>query len=91
MKGLFVQAASALTPIPFPTPTPSPHPTPSPTPAYSPTPTPVSIEDLTETLNSAASDEEKRNFLMEFLLSQRDVLFSFAKTLLFAIIIFYCS
>lgn len=88
MKGLFVQAASALTPIPFPTPTPSPHPTPSPTPAYSPTPTPVSIEDLTETLNSAASDEEKRNFLMEFLLSQRDVLFSFAKTLLFAIIIF---
>lgn len=86
MRGYLFQAFSELTPIPFPTPTPSPHPTPTPT--LTPTPTPVSIEDLTETLNSGVSSEEKTNFFMEFLLSQKNVLLGFAKTLLFAFIVF---
>lgn len=86
MKGYLIQAFSELTPIPFPTPTPSPHPTPTPT--LIPSPTLVSIEDLTETLNSGVSNEEKTSFLMEFLLSQKDVLLGFVKTLLFAFIVF---
>ena len=86
MKGYLFQAFSELTPIPFPTPTPSPHPTPTPT--LIPTPTPVSIQDLTETLNSGVSSEEKTSFFMEFLLSQKNVLLGFAKTLLFAFIVF---
>lgn len=49
----------------------------------------ISTEKLTETLNSSSvSDEEKRNFLIEYLLSQRSVILDGVKTLLFALLIY---
>lgn len=48
----------------------------------------ASIEDLAETLGSSVSNEEKTSFLIEYLLSQRSVIMDFAKTLIFAIIVF---
>jgi small conductance mechanosensitive channel len=48
----------------------------------------TSIEELAENLNSSASSEEKTNFLIEYLLSQRSVILDFAKTLILAFIIY---
>ena len=48
----------------------------------------LDTDDLAKALNSSASSEEKTNFLIEYLLSQRSVLLDFAKTLLFALIVF---
>lgn len=44
--------------------------------------------ELTKALQSSASGEEKTNFLIEYLLSQRGALLDFAKTLLFALVVF---
>ena len=46
------------------------------------------IKQLADTLNSNASNEEKTNFLIEYLLAQRSVLLDAAKTLLFVLVIF---
>ena len=48
----------------------------------------LDTDDLAKALNSSASSEEKTNFLIEYLLSQRSALLDFAKTLLFALIVF---
>lgn len=48
----------------------------------------LDTDDLAKALNSSASSEEKTNFLIEYLLSQRSALLDFVKTLLFALIVF---
>lgn len=48
----------------------------------------ASLEDLAETLGSSVSNEEKTSFLIEYLLSQRSTIMDFAKTLIFAIIVY---
>ncbi len=49
----------------------------------------VSAEELSETLNSAtATGAEKTSFLIEYLLSQRNVLLDGLKTILFALFVF---
>ena len=49
----------------------------------------VSAEELTETLNSAtATSAEKTSFLIEYLLSQRNVMLDGLKTILFAIFVY---
>lgn len=50
--------------------------------------TALDTEELTKALQSSASGEEKTNFLIEYLLSQRGALLDFAKTLLFALVVF---
>lgn len=46
------------------------------------------MEEVVNTLNSAASSEEKTNFIIEYLLSQRGVLLDGLKTILFALIVY---
>lgn len=46
------------------------------------------MEEVVNTLNSAASSEEKTNFIIEYLLSQRGVLLDGLKTILFAFIVY---
>lgn len=53
-----------------------------------PLPDSASIEDLAETLQSSATSEEKTSFLIEYLLAQRGALLDFAKTLLFALLVY---
>lgn len=48
----------------------------------------ISVEELQKIMNSSASDEQKTSFFIKYLLSQREWLLDFAKTLLVAIIIF---
>ena len=49
----------------------------------------VSVEELSETLNSAtATGAEKSSFLIEYLLSQRNVMLNGLKTILFALFVF---
>ena len=40
----------------------------------------MSVEELTEAMQSSASGEEKTSFLIEYLLSQREGILDFAKT-----------
>ena len=48
----------------------------------------ISVDELQKVMNSSASDEQKTNFFIQYLLSQREWLLDFAKTLVFAIIVF---
>ncbi len=89
MKEVLLQAFPKLPPEPFPTLPPVPTLAPFSPPTPTPSPTPITIEDLTETLSSNVSDEVKRNFLMEYLLTQRNVLLNFARTLLIAFIVYF--
>lgn len=57
-------------------------------PTQTPNPESASVEELTETLQSSASSEEKTNFLIEYLLAQRGAILDFFKTLLFALIVY---
>ena len=47
-----------------------------------------SMDEVVQTLESDTSAEEKYNFLMQYLLDQREPLLNFCKTLIFALIIF---
>jgi small conductance mechanosensitive channel len=49
----------------------------------------ASVEELAEAMQSSASGEEKTSFLIEYLLSQREGILDFAKTLLFALFIYF--
>lgn len=46
------------------------------------------MDEIVNELNSAASSEEKTNFLIEYLLSQRGIILDFLKTLLFAVLVY---
>ena len=48
----------------------------------------IGVEEIQKGLDSAKTTEEKTNFLIEYLLGQRAALLDFAKTVLFAIIVF---
>ena len=48
-----------------------------------------SVEELTEAMQSSASGEEKTSFLIEYLLSQREGILDFAKTLIFALFVYF--
>lgn len=50
--------------------------------------TDLNVEDIQKGLDSASTAEEKTSFLIEYLLNQRAALMDFAKTILFAIIIY---
>lgn len=48
----------------------------------------IGVEELHKVMNSSASDEQKTSFFIQYLLSQREWLLDFAKTLLIAVIVF---
>lgn len=48
----------------------------------------IGVDELQKVMNSSASDEQKKSFFIQYLLSQREWLLDFAKTLLIAVIIF---
>ena len=48
----------------------------------------IKLDELEQVFNSSASDSEKTNFLMQYLLGQRDWLLDFAKTLLIAVLVY---
>ena len=48
----------------------------------------MGVEELQKHFDSAETTEEKTSFLIEYLLGQRAVLMDFAKTLIFAIIVY---
>lgn len=48
----------------------------------------IGVDELQKVMNSSASDEQKTSFFIQYLLSQREWLLDFAKTLLIAIIVF---
>lgn len=48
----------------------------------------IDIKDVEEVMNSGDSVEEKTSFFIQYLLSQREPLLNFARTLLFAVIVF---
>lgn len=48
----------------------------------------IGLEDVEKVMSSEASGSEKTNFLIQYLLNQREPLLNFAKTVLFAVIIF---
>ena len=48
----------------------------------------IGVEEIQKGLDSAKTTEEKTSFLIEYLLGQRAALLDFAKTVLFAIIVF---
>lgn len=48
----------------------------------------ISTDELQKVMNSSASDEQKTSFFIQYLLSQREWLLDFAKTLLIAVIVF---
>lgn len=48
----------------------------------------IGVDELQKVMNSSASDEQKTSFFIKYLLSQREWLLDFAKTLLIAVIIF---
>lgn len=48
----------------------------------------IGVDELQEVMNSSASDKQKTSFFIQYLLSQREWLLDFAKTLLIAVIIF---
>lgn len=48
----------------------------------------IGVDELQKVMNSSASDEQKTSFFIQYLLSQRERLLDFAKTLLIAVIIF---
>ncbi len=57
-------------------------------PAPSVEPEDANIEQLTQTLQSAATNEEKTSFLIEYLLAQRGAILDFVKTLVFAVLVY---
>lgn len=48
----------------------------------------ANIDQLTQTLQSSATSEEKTSFLIEYLLAQRGAVLDFLKTLLFALLVY---
>lgn len=48
----------------------------------------IGVDELQKVMNSSASDEQKTSFFIKYLLSQREWLLDFAKTLVIAVIIF---
>ncbi|MBU5479517.1 mechanosensitive ion channel [Eubacterium sp. MSJ-13] len=48
----------------------------------------IGVDELQKVMNSSASDEQKTSFFIQYLLSQREWLLDFAKTLLIAIVVF---
>lgn len=48
----------------------------------------IGVDELHKVMNSSASDEQKTSFFIQHLLSQREWLLDFAKTLLIAVIVF---
>ena len=48
----------------------------------------IGVDELHKVMNSSASDEQQTSFFIQYLLSQREWLLDFAKTLLIAVIVF---
>ena len=48
----------------------------------------IGVDELQKVMNSSASDEQKTSFFIQYLLSQREWLLDFAKTILIAIVVF---
>ena len=48
----------------------------------------IGVDELHKVMNSSASNEQKTSFFIQYLLSQREWLLDFAKTLLIAVIVF---
>ena len=48
----------------------------------------IGVDELQKVMNSSASDKQKTSFFIQYLLSQREWLLDFAKTLLIAVIVF---
>lgn len=48
----------------------------------------IGVDELQKVMNSSASDEQKTSFFIQYLLSQREWLLDFAKTLLIAVLVF---
>lgn len=48
----------------------------------------IELEDLGKVINSGVSSEEKTNFIIQYILAQREPLLNFFKTLVFALIVF---
>ena len=48
----------------------------------------IGVDELQKVMNSSASDEQKTSFFIQYLLSQREWLLDFAKTLLIDVIVF---
>ena len=49
----------------------------------------IGVDELQKVMNSSASDKQKTSFFIQYLLSQREWLLDFAKTLLIAVIVFH--
>lgn len=48
----------------------------------------IELEDIGKVINSEVSSEEKTNFIIQYILAQREPLLNFFKTLVFALIVF---
>lgn len=48
----------------------------------------IGVDELQKVMNSSASDEQKTSFFIQYLLSQREWLLDFAKTVLIALVVF---
>lgn len=48
----------------------------------------IELEDVGKVINSGVSSEEKTNFVIQYMLAQREPLLNFLKTLVFALIVF---
>lgn len=49
----------------------------------------ASVEELAEVMQSSTSGEERTSFLIEYLLAQREAVLDFARTLLFALLVYF--
>lgn len=48
----------------------------------------INLEDVGKVINSEASNEEKTNFIIQYILAQREPLLNYLKTLIFAVAVF---
>lgn len=48
----------------------------------------INLEDVGKVINSEASNEEKTNFIIQYILAQREPLLNFLKTIIFALVVF---
>ena len=48
----------------------------------------INLEDVGKVINSEISNEEKTNFIIQYILAQREPLLNFLKTIIFALVVF---
>lgn len=48
----------------------------------------INLEDVGKVINSEASNEEKTNFIIQYILAQREPMLNFLKTIIFALVVF---